>query len=42
MDHAHKKLDEAIFAAYSWSPTITDDERLGKLLELNLSRSLNK
>jgi len=39
LDHAHKRLDEAVFAAYGWSPSITDDELLGKLLELNLARS---
>lgn len=37
--NVHRKLDEAVFAAYGWSPGMTDDELLAKLLELNLSRS---
>lgn len=39
LDLAHRKLDEAVFAAYGWSPDITDEEILGKPLELNLERS---
>ena len=39
LDNAHKKLDEAVFAAYGWPSTLTDDELLAKLLELNLARS---
>ena len=39
LELAHKKLDEAVFAAYGWSPTISDDELLAKLLALNLSRA---
>ena len=37
--NVHRKLDEAVFAAYGWSPGMTDDELLAKLLELNLSRA---
>ncbi len=37
--NVHRKLDEAVFAAYGWSPGLTDDELLAKLLELNLSRA---
>jgi type II restriction/modification system DNA methylase subunit YeeA len=37
--NAHRKLDEAVFAAYGWSPDLTDDDLLAKLLELNLSRA---
>lgn len=37
--NAHKKLDEAVFAAYAWPSTLADDELLAKLLELNLARS---
>jgi hypothetical protein len=36
---AHKKLDEAVFAAYGWDPGISDEELLEKLLELNLERA---
>jgi hypothetical protein len=34
---AHQKLDEAVFAAYSWPPDLSDEEILARLLELNLS-----
>jgi hypothetical protein len=37
--NAHRALDEAVFAAYGWPPTLTDDELLAKLLELNLAMS---
>ena len=37
--NAHRKLDAAVFAAYGWPSTLTDDELLAKLLELNLTRS---
>jgi hypothetical protein len=39
LDLAHKKLDEAVFAAYGWPNMLTDDELLAKLLELNLARA---
>ena len=39
LDLAHKKLDEAVFAAYGWDPGIGDEELLEKLLELNLQRA---
>jgi len=39
LDNAHRSLDEAVFAAYGWSPEISDDEILAKLLELNLQRA---
>jgi len=35
---AHRKLDEAVFAAYGWDPSLSDDEILAKLLELNQAR----
>jgi len=37
LDHAHKKLDAAVFAAYGWPESISDDDLLGNLLELNLA-----
>ncbi len=39
LDLAHKKLDEAVFAATAGSLIMTDEEILAKLLELNLERS---
>ena len=37
--NAHKKLDEAVAAAYGWPTDLSDDEILANLLELNLSRA---
>lgn len=37
--NAHRKLDEAVFAAYGWPVNLSDDDLLAKLLELNLSRA---
>ena len=39
LDLAHRKLDEAVFAAYGWDPSMTDDSLLEKLLALNLERA---
>ena len=39
LDLAHRKLDEAVFAAYGWTPDMTDDEILERLLALNLERA---
>ena len=39
LDLAHRKLDQAVFAAYGWDASISDDEILERLLDLNLSRS---
>jgi type II restriction/modification system DNA methylase subunit YeeA len=36
LDLAHRRLDEAVFASYGWSPTLSDDEILANLLALNL------
>jgi len=38
LDLAHRKLDEAVFAAYGWDPKMTDDQILAALLELNFQR----
>jgi hypothetical protein len=38
LDLAHRRLDEAVATAYGWSPTMTDEEILAALLELNLAR----
>jgi hypothetical protein len=39
LDLAHKRLDEAVFAAYGWSSDLSDEEILEKLLGLNLERA---
>ena len=39
LDLAHKRLDEAVFAAYGWEPGLTEEEILARLLQLNLERS---
>jgi hypothetical protein len=39
LDLAHKKLDEAVFAAYSWQSGMSDEHLLGALLALNLDRA---
>lgn len=36
---AHRKLDEAVFAAYGWPATLTDAELLERLLRLNHERA---
>jgi type II restriction/modification system DNA methylase subunit YeeA len=38
LDLAHKRLDEAVFAAYGWKSDLSDEEILEKLLALNLER----
>jgi hypothetical protein len=39
LDNIHRQLDEAVFAAYGWPTTLTDDELLARLLEVNLARA---
>jgi hypothetical protein len=39
LEDAHRKLDEAVFAAYGWLSTITDGEILERLLALNYERA---
>ncbi len=39
LDLAHKRLDEAVFAAYGWKSDLSDEEILEKLLALNLERA---
>ncbi|MGB8770354.1 MAG: type IIL restriction-modification enzyme MmeI [Candidatus Korobacteraceae bacterium] len=36
---AHRKLDEAVFAAYGWPPDLSDDDILTRLLALNHERA---
>ncbi len=39
LDLAHKALDEAVFDAYGWDPSMTDEQIQAALLKLNLERS---
>jgi hypothetical protein len=39
LDLAHRRLDEAVFAAYGWDPGMSDEELLAALLALNLERA---
>jgi hypothetical protein len=39
LDMAHKRLDVAVCGAYGFDPAISDEEILGLLLALNLSRA---
>ena len=39
LDTAHRRLDEAVCAAYGWPPDLPDDEVLARLLALNLERA---
>lgn len=39
LDTAHRTLDAAVFNAYGWPPTLTDDEVLARLLALNQERA---
>jgi type II restriction/modification system DNA methylase subunit YeeA len=39
LENAHKRLDEAVFAAYGWPPDLSDEEVLQNLLTLNLKRA---
>ncbi len=39
LDLAHKALDEAVFSAYGWDPSMTDEQILAALLKMNLERS---
>lgn len=39
LDMTHKKLDQAVFAAYGWDPAMDDDAILAALLALNLERT---
>jgi len=39
LDLAHKAPDKAVFDAYGWDPSMTDEQILAALLKLNLERS---
>lgn len=38
LDRAHRRLDQAVAAAYGWPGKLTNEEVLARLLELNLGR----
>jgi type II restriction/modification system DNA methylase subunit YeeA len=38
LDQAHQALDAAVFAAYGWPSTLSDDALLAALLDMNLTR----
>jgi len=39
LEMAHRKLDEAVLAAYGWPHDVSDEEILARLLALNLERA---
>jgi hypothetical protein len=39
LDLAHRRLDEAVLAAYGWNPDMTDSQILSRLLALNMERA---
>ncbi|MDZ4170297.1 MAG: hypothetical protein U1E26_11685 [Coriobacteriia bacterium] len=39
LDLAHRRLDEAVLAAYGWPADLTDDDLLARLLALNQKRA---
>ena len=39
LDLAHRKLDEAVFAAYGWTTAMSDEDILAALLALNQARA---
>lgn len=39
LDLAHRRLDEAVFAAYGWPADLSDEDLLARLLALNLERA---
>jgi hypothetical protein len=39
LELVHKKLDEAVFAAYGWLSDLSDEEILERLLASNLERA---
>jgi len=39
LDLAHRQLDEAVFAAYGWESTLSDEDILARLLALNQERA---
>lgn len=42
LDHAHRKLDAAVAAAYGWPADLSDEQILERLLALNLQRAADE
>lgn len=42
LQNDHRKLDEAVFAAYGWPADLSNDEILARLLQLNQERSAHQ
>ena len=42
LSEAHRRLDEAVFAAYGWPADLSDEAILTRLLALNLERASAK
>jgi len=40
LDLAHRRLDQAVFAAYGWPTDLSDEDILERLLALNLDLAL--
>jgi type II restriction/modification system DNA methylase subunit YeeA len=40
LDHAHRALDEAVAAAYSWPADLSDEQILERLFQLNQERAM--
>lgn len=38
LEHAHRRLDEAVLDAYDWPHDLADEDVLARLLALNLER----
>jgi hypothetical protein len=39
LGHAHAELDQAVLDAYGWPPEVTEEDLLGRLLDLNAVRA---
>jgi hypothetical protein len=39
LENAHRRLDEAVAAAYDWQSDLADEQMLTKLLALNVARA---
>ena len=39
IDLAHRRLDQAVFAAYGWPTDLSDEDILERVLALNLERA---
>ena len=42
LQQAHQRLDAAVFAAYGWDPTMSDEQLLESLLAINTARAMGE